>query len=115
MISVLMTQGAPGPARGSTTALFRQMVRYGRGRVRLLRKHPETFSIKGFIPALFVVGLIAGAVFSPGALTAVDTEGRVALTSLGGAFPYDVLLVACGAIPTPAVSGAITFRGPADT
>ena len=24
--------------------LFRQMVRYGRGRVRLLRKHPETFS-----------------------------------------------------------------------
>jgi CubicO group peptidase (beta-lactamase class C family) len=27
MISVLMTQGAPGPARGYTTALFRQMVR----------------------------------------------------------------------------------------
>ena len=57
----------------------------------------------------------AGATFSLGALTAVDTEGRVALTSLGGAFPYDVLLVACGATPTPAVSGAITFRGPADS
>jgi CubicO group peptidase (beta-lactamase class C family) len=27
MISVLMTQGAPGPARGYTSALFRQMVR----------------------------------------------------------------------------------------
>jgi len=27
MITVLMTQGAPGPARGSTSALFRQMVR----------------------------------------------------------------------------------------
>jgi CubicO group peptidase (beta-lactamase class C family) len=27
MISVLMTQGAPGPARGYTTLLFRQMVR----------------------------------------------------------------------------------------
>jgi sulfide:quinone oxidoreductase len=57
----------------------------------------------------------AGATFSLGALTAVDTERRVALTSLGGAFPYDVLLVACGATPTPAVSGAITFRGPADS
>jgi hypothetical protein len=27
MVSVLMTQGAPGPARGDTGALFRQMVR----------------------------------------------------------------------------------------
>jgi hypothetical protein len=27
MISVLMTQGAPGPARSYTNALFRQMVR----------------------------------------------------------------------------------------
>jgi CubicO group peptidase (beta-lactamase class C family) len=27
MISVLMTQGAPGPARGQTNTLFRQMVR----------------------------------------------------------------------------------------
>jgi sulfide:quinone oxidoreductase len=29
--------------------------------------------------------------------------------------PYEVLLVACGAGPTPAVPGALTFRGPADT
>jgi CubicO group peptidase (beta-lactamase class C family) len=27
MITILMTQGAPGPARGYTSALFRQMVR----------------------------------------------------------------------------------------
>ena len=36
------------------------MVRYGRGRVRLLRKHPETFSLPGFIPAAFVAGLVLG-------------------------------------------------------
>ena len=28
--------------------------------------------------------------------------------------PYDVLLVACGAVPVPALPGAATFRGPAD-
>jgi sulfide:quinone oxidoreductase len=57
----------------------------------------------------------AGATFSPGALTAVDAGNRMAHTSLGSSVPYDVLLVACGAIPAPAVPGALTFRGPADT
>jgi sulfide:quinone oxidoreductase len=57
----------------------------------------------------------AGATFSPGALSAVDAGSRVARTSVGGLVPYDVLLVACGAGPSPAVPGALTFRGPADT
>jgi sulfide:quinone oxidoreductase len=57
----------------------------------------------------------AGATFSPGALTAVDAGSRQAQTSAGSSIPYDVLLVACGALPTPAVPGALTFRGPADT
>jgi succinoglycan biosynthesis protein ExoA len=46
--------------RASLRGLFRQMVRYGRGRVRLLRKHPETFTPMGFIPAVFVLGLLLG-------------------------------------------------------
>lgn len=46
--------------RSSLRGLFRQMARYGRGRVRLLRKHPETFSPGGFIPAVWLVGLVAG-------------------------------------------------------
>jgi succinoglycan biosynthesis protein ExoA len=46
--------------RGTLAGLFRQMVRYGRGRVRLLRKHPETFGLGCFAPAAFVLGLIAG-------------------------------------------------------
>jgi sulfide:quinone oxidoreductase len=57
----------------------------------------------------------AGATFSPGALTGIDAGRRLAHTSLGSSIPYDVLLVACGATPTPAVPGALTFRGPADT
>jgi succinoglycan biosynthesis protein ExoA len=54
--------------RTSLAGLFRQMVRYGRGRLRLLRKHPETLSLACLVPALWVLGLAAGAVaagFSP--------------------------------------------------
>jgi sulfide:quinone oxidoreductase len=57
----------------------------------------------------------AGATFSPGALTGVDAGSKLAHTSLGSSVPYDVLLVACGAVPSPAVPGALMFRGPADT
>ncbi|MGH7171798.1 MAG: glycosyltransferase family 2 protein [Gemmataceae bacterium] len=46
--------------RSSLSGLFRQMVRYGRGRVRLLRKHPRTFSLSGFMPAAFLAGVVAG-------------------------------------------------------
>jgi cellulose synthase/poly-beta-1,6-N-acetylglucosamine synthase-like glycosyltransferase len=43
--------------RDTLGGLFRQMVRYGRGRMRLLRKHPDTFSAPGFVPAAFLAGV----------------------------------------------------------
>jgi succinoglycan biosynthesis protein ExoA len=46
--------------RASLAGLFRQMLRYGRGRVRLLRKHPETFTLPCFVPAVFVAGVVLG-------------------------------------------------------
>jgi succinoglycan biosynthesis protein ExoA len=46
--------------RSSVRGLFHQMARYGRGRVRLLRKHPETFSAGGFLTAAWLAGLLAG-------------------------------------------------------
>jgi succinoglycan biosynthesis protein ExoA len=46
--------------RGNLLALFRQMIRYGRGRIRLLRKHPGSASISTFTPAAFVLGLALG-------------------------------------------------------
>ncbi len=56
----------------------------------------------------------AGASFTPGRLVWVDSARRVAHTSPGGAVSYSMLLVACGAVPKPAVEGAITFRGGSD-
>jgi len=53
--------------------------------------------------------------FTLGALASVDSEAHVARTVAGAEFEYDVLLLATGARPTPAVRGAFTFRGPADT
>jgi sulfide:quinone oxidoreductase len=56
----------------------------------------------------------AGATYSPGTLVGVDANRRLACTAASGTLPYDVLLIACGALPRPAVPGALTFRGPAD-
>jgi succinoglycan biosynthesis protein ExoA len=50
--------------RDSLTGLFGQMVRYGRGRARLLRKHPETLSLPGFVPAAFLAGVVAGSLLA---------------------------------------------------
>ncbi|HEX4929881.1 MAG TPA: CBS domain-containing protein [Gaiellaceae bacterium] len=63
---------------------------------------------------LAALATAAGATFTLGALEGVDAIGRKAKTSVGE-IPYDFLLVAVGAVPTPAVPGALTFRGPADT
>jgi len=46
--------------RTTLCGLFRQLVRYGRGRVRLWRKHPETFSFGILPPPMLVVGLVVG-------------------------------------------------------
>jgi sulfide:quinone oxidoreductase len=56
-----------------------------------------------------------GASFTSGQLASVDTTRCLAYTEPGGAIEYAALLVATGAIPMPAVPGAVTFRGPADT
>ncbi len=50
--------------RASLPGLFRQMVRYGRGRVRLLRKHPATLAAGTLLPAAFVLGCIGGLALS---------------------------------------------------
>ena len=61
------------------------------------------------------LALEIGATFSPGALVSVDASRRIAHTAAGSSVPYSMLLLACGAVPRPAVEGALTFRGPADT
>jgi sulfide:quinone oxidoreductase len=56
----------------------------------------------------------AGATFTPGALVGVDGSRKQARTT-NETIEYDALLIAAGAEPRPAVPGALTFRGPADT
>jgi succinoglycan biosynthesis protein ExoA len=46
--------------RSTLRGLFGQMARYGRGRIRLARKHPAARSFAVTVPALFVAGLAAG-------------------------------------------------------
>jgi sulfide:quinone oxidoreductase len=60
------------------------------------------------------LGAAAGASFTPGALLGVDSSRKVARTT-SESIEYDALLIAAGAQPRPAVPGALTFRGPADT
>jgi sulfide:quinone oxidoreductase len=64
---------------------------------------------------LSTIAEAAGAVFTPGALIAVDADARVARTNHGTDLHYDVLVVACGTRTVPALDGALTFRGPSDT
>lgn len=45
--------------RDNLTSLFRQMMRYGEGRRRFTRKHPEALTFNQLIPSAFVIGLIS--------------------------------------------------------
>jgi succinoglycan biosynthesis protein ExoA len=46
--------------RSSFSSLWKQMIRYGRGRCRLIRKHPDTFTISQIIPAMFLLWVTGG-------------------------------------------------------
>jgi sulfide:quinone oxidoreductase len=76
----------------------------------------EPFGLSG-VPSFDLAELAnrAGALFTIGSVTHVDASSHFAGTSAGHNVPYDALLLACGALPRPAVTGASTFRGPADT
>jgi sulfide:quinone oxidoreductase len=58
----------------------------------------------------------AGAELRRGGIAAVDPDRRVAVMEGGQEeLPYEVLLLALGAVPREALPGALTFRGPSDT
>jgi sulfide:quinone oxidoreductase len=56
----------------------------------------------------------AGADLRQGMITAVDPDRHVIAGDGGEELPYDMLLLALGARPMPAVPNALTFRGPQD-
>ena len=55
-----------------------------------------------------------GATFTPGAIAVVEPEAHRVVTGNGTELKYDMLVVACGTRPVPALHGALTFRGPSD-
>jgi len=55
-----------------------------------------------------------GARWHRASVVSVDEPGHVVRTSAGGLLAYDLLVVACGALPEEALPGALTFRGPED-
>ena len=50
--------------RKSLAGLFKQMVRYGRGRVRFARKHPGNWGIGSLMPAALALYIVLGSVVS---------------------------------------------------
>jgi sulfide:quinone oxidoreductase len=54
----------------------------------------------------------AGASFRPAVVTGVDSDRYVIRTSAADELPFDLLLLAPGAIPMASVPGAVCFRGP---
>ena len=70
----------------------------------------------GAVTRLELDGLASqlGATFTLASLTGIDEWRHIAHTSKNTQITYDTLLVACGALPLPAIPGALTFRGAAD-
>lgn len=81
--------------RGSLGGLLRQMVRYGRGRARLHRKHPRAFSWESLVPVGFTLGLplLVASPWLPGPL-------RWALAGLYGLYLLLSLLASAAAART---------------
>ncbi len=52
-------------ARNSISRLWNQMVRYGKGRCRFVRLHPEAFSLAGAMPAVFIAWIFLGLLLTP--------------------------------------------------
>ncbi len=85
--------------RASLGGLIYQMLRYGRGRARLLLKHPNTFSVPALVPALFLLGL--GGSFALG-LASPLFAGVFCLTALTYALTLlfaGLILAAQGRVP----------------
>jgi len=68
--------------------------------------------VRRFPLAMFTEAV--GAELRQGTITAVDPARHVVECDSGEEISYDVLLLALGARPRPAVAHALTFRGPED-
>ncbi|QEM68667.1 glycosyltransferase family 2 protein [Geobacter sp. FeAm09] len=76
--------------REDLKGLLRQMVRYGRGRWRFIRKHPEAVTLNQLVPAAFVAGLLL--LLAAGGTMGFSGGGRHAVTPVLGTL-YGIYLL----------------------
>jgi CHASE2 domain-containing sensor protein len=76
------------------------MVRYGRGRIRLLRKHRDTLSLKTLVPGVFLLACVLGALLA-------CFSRSLAVCALAGAASYVAILLAAS------IAIAVKHRDPA--
>lgn len=91
--------------RGTLRGLFAQMLRYGRGRVRLAARHPDTLSPGVIAPAILVPAAAAAAasIFLPGAIKLL----------LAAPFVLYLIIVVLASIQLTAKNGlSYLFLGP---
>lgn len=122
MKSVLI---AGGGVAALEAALALRSLAEDRVHVQLLAPEPRFWYRPLSVAAPFELGAVRyyeldglarriGADVVPGGLVGVDAWRHIAHTSKNTQIEYDALLIACGALPMPAIPGAVTFRGPAD-
>lgn len=116
---------AGGGVAALEASLAFQALAEDRVRVELLAPEPHVWYRPLSVAEPFALGEVlryqlselasrAGATFSLGELASVDAKAHVTWTSAGAEIPFDALVIACGAVPKPAIRGALTFRGPSD-
>jgi succinoglycan biosynthesis protein ExoA len=85
--------------RESLRGLFKQMARYGKGRFKFVKKHPEAVDLNMLIPPIFVLGLLVlitfGLYFAFSFLSRVNRPALidVAMGILGSIYGAYVILV----------------------
>ncbi len=121
-LSVLI---AGGGVAALEAALTLRELGEGRTRVELVAPEPSFWYRPVAVAEPFGLGAVrhfdlgtltekVGAGLTLDAIDAIDADRREARTAAGAVLCYDALLLAMGAVPEPAVPGALTFRGPAD-
>ena len=78
--------------RSSFTSLWKQMIRYGRGRCRLIRKHPSAFTISQIVPSMFLLWLIGGVLVAPLSHSALLLFGCLLVLYLSLVLAYSLSL-----------------------
>jgi glycosyltransferase involved in cell wall biosynthesis len=78
--------------RESLLALFKQQVRYGKGRARFLRKHPDGLTIETLVPA----GIFLFFLLSPFVFLILRHSNAIVIFSLGMMFMYWFILLLTG-------------------